>query len=153
MRVGVRGPIHSLQPPLDFPAEFQRQHAAWWSSAVNRVRLSLRAALRTPSKSLKSLIRLCVRGAVACPMFSLVGCLPSMPSAGGCPPWFGHFVGSTQPSDSLPAYMLDFWLTAFSNRPAAFSGHGHRQGLPVLARGVSMHAGVSDCAESAGRLR
>ena len=39
----------------------------------------------TPSKSLNSLIRLCVRGAVVCPMFPLAGCLPSMPSAGGCP--------------------------------------------------------------------
>src|SRR5215467_14212189 len=43
-------------------------------------------------------------------MFSLVGCLSSMPSAGGCPPLFGHFDGNTQPSDSPSAYMLDSWL-------------------------------------------
>jgi len=30
----------------------------WWSSALNRVRLSLRATLRTSSKPLNSLIRL-----------------------------------------------------------------------------------------------
>src|SRR6478609_5122679 len=52
-------------------------------------------------------------------MFSLVGCLPSMPSVGGSPPVFGHFDGSTQPSDSPPTCMLDFWLMAFSDRPAA----------------------------------
>src|SRR5215470_4043770 len=62
-----------------------------------------------------------------------------MPSAGGRPPLFGHFVGITQPSDSPPACMLDFWLIAFSYRPATTSD-GRQWGLPVLARGVSMHA-------------
>jgi hypothetical protein len=75
--------------------------------------------------------------------------LPSMPSASGCPPLFEHFVGSTQPSDSPPACMLDSRLMAFSNRPAATSATG--------AHGVSRFSGVefpcmpgvSDCAESA----
>jgi hypothetical protein len=115
---------------------------------VNRVRLSLRAALRTPSKSLHSLIRLCVRGAVAYSMFFLIGRLPSMPSASGCPPLFEHFVGTTQPSDSPPACMLDSRLMAFSNRPATLSATG--------ANGVSRFSrvefpcmpGVLDCAES-----
>lgn len=61
-------------------ATFQRLHdgrlnrkqPTWWSSAVNRVRLSLRVTSRTPSKPPNSPIRLCARGAVVCPMFSLV---------------------------------------------------------------------------------
>jgi hypothetical protein len=117
---------------------------------VNRIRLSLRAALRTPSRSLISLIRLCVRGAVACPMFSLVGCLPSMSSAGGCPPLFGHFDGTTQPSDSPPAYMLDSRLMAFSNRPAASSVAG-ADGVSRFSRvEFPCMLGASDCAESSG---
>src|ERR1019366_7809367 len=56
-------------------------------------------------------------GAVARTMFSLAGRLPSMPSAGGCPPLFGHFTGTTQPSDSPSSCMLDFRLIAFSSQP------------------------------------
>ena len=120
---------------------------------MNRVRLSLRATSRTPRKSLNSLVRLCVRGGVACPMFSLVGRLPSMPSAGACSPLFGHFAGSMRPSDSPPTCMLDFGLKAFSNRPAASS--------PAGVDGVSRFSrvefpcmpGVSDCAESCGCSR
>src|SRR5215471_5559166 len=50
-------------------------------------------------------------------MFSLIGRLPSMPSAGGDPPLFRHFDGITRPSDSPPTYMSDLWLMAFSDRP------------------------------------
>src|ERR1700722_1334659 len=79
-------------------------------------------------------------------MFSLVGCLPSMPFASGCPLLFGHFVGSTQPSDSPSACMLDFRLMAFSNRPATSTGTDwasrfSRVEFPCMP-------GVSDCAES-----
>jgi hypothetical protein len=42
-------------------------------------------------------------------------------SFGGFPPLFGHFDGSTQPSDNPPACVLAFRLMAFSNRPAAIS--------------------------------
>src|SRR5580700_2764370 len=88
-------------------------------------------------------------------MFSLVDCLPFMPSAGGCPPLFGHFVGTTQPSDSPPTCMLDFWLMAFSNRPAANSTMGV-DGVSRFPRAeFRCMQGVSDCAESYGcsRLR
>src|SRR5258707_2283528 len=51
-------------------------------------------------------------------MFSLVGRLPSMPSANGFPLLFGHFVGTVRPSDSPSTCMLDFWFMTFSNRPA-----------------------------------
>jgi len=45
------------------------------------------------SQIFNSPVRLCVRGAVACAMFSLAGRLPSMPSADSFPSLFGHFVG------------------------------------------------------------
>lgn len=110
-------------------------------------------ASRTPSKSLNSLFRLCVRGAVACPMFSLAGRLPSLPSAGGFPPSFGHFVGTTQPSDSPPTCMLDFWHKAFSNRPVTLSTTGV-DGVSRFSRvEFPCMPGVSDCAESAGCSR
>ena len=80
-------------------------------------------------------------------MFSLVGCLPSMPSAGGCPPLFGHFVGTIQPSDSPTACMLDFRLMAFSNRPTTSTG---TDGVSRFSRvEFPCMPGVSDCAESA----
>src|SRR5215470_18582942 len=71
-------------------------------------------------------------------MFSWVGCLPSMPSAGGRPPLFGHFVGTTQPSDSPPTCMLDSRLMAFSNRPAQLSRRAS-MGSPG-SRAWSFHA-------------
>jgi hypothetical protein len=57
----------------------------WWSSALNRVCLSLRATSRTACKSLNSLVRLWVRGRGRLPDV-LLGRLPSMPSAGACSP-------------------------------------------------------------------
>ena len=53
-----------------------------------------------------------------CSEFSLADRLPSTPSADGIPSLFGHFVGTTRSSDSLPTFMLDLWFIAFSNRPA-----------------------------------
>src|SRR5216683_15696 len=96
-------------------------------------------ASRTSSKSLDALVRLCVRGAVACPMFSLVGRLPSIPCAGGFPPLFGHFVGTTRPR--LPIDVRVGLLAQGLLQPARHTFHdGRRWGLPVLARGVSIHA-------------
>src|ERR1700730_494717 len=40
-----------------------------------------------------------------------------MPSASGFPLLFGHFVGTSRPSDFPSTCMLDFWITSFSNRP------------------------------------
>jgi hypothetical protein len=79
--------------------------------------LSLLAASRTRCSPLNALPQLCVGDAVACSVFSLVGRLPSAPSTDGVPPLFGHFAGSTRPSDSLPTFILDLWLITFSNRP------------------------------------
>jgi hypothetical protein len=39
---------------------------------------------------------------------------------------FGHFAGTTRPSDSPPTFILDLWFITFSNRPAHYlvSGAG-----------------------------
>src|SRR2546423_8994852 len=86
-------------------------------------------------------------------MFSLADCLPSMRSAGGFPRLFGHFVGTTQPSDSPPACMLDSWLMAFSNRPAALSAMGTDGASRFSRVEFPCMLGVSDCAESLECLR
>ena len=120
---------------------------------MNRVRFSFRATSRTPSRPLDSLARLCVRSGVGCSVFSLVGRLPSMPSAGGCPPLFEHFVGTSRPSDSPSTCMVDFELMPFSTRRAA--------SFATRAGGVSRFSrvefpcmpGVLDCAESASGSR
>ena len=52
-----------------------------------------------------------------------------MLSVDGCPSLFEHFVGTTQPSDSPPTCMLDFWLMAFSNRPTAVCCPGVERAL------------------------
>src|SRR3989442_9115185 len=81
-------------------------------------------------------------------MFSLVGRLPSMPSANGFPRLFGHFVGTVRPSDSPSTCMLDFWFMTFSNRPV----HEIVTGVAGASRFSRMEfpcmLGVSDCAES-----
>jgi hypothetical protein len=78
----------------------------------------------------------------------LVGCLPSMPSAGGRPPLFEHFDGNTQPSDSPSACTLDSWLMAFSNRRATSSAVG-ADGVSRFSRvEFPCMPGASDCAES-----
>src|SRR5262249_32569852 len=119
----------------------------WWSSAVNCNRLSSFAASRTLRRPLNALPQLCVWDAVVCSEFSLADRLPSAPSADDeLPSLFEHFAGTTRSSDSLPTFMLGLWLIAFSSRPVHYFGHW--QGLPVLARGVSKHAGVFDLAES-----
>src|SRR5260370_31161169 len=86
-------------------------------------------------------------------MFSLVGRLPSMPSANGFPLLFGHFVGTVRPSDSPSTCMLDFWFMTFSNRPA----HEIVTGVAGVSRFSRMEfpcmLGVSDCAEPFGSLR
>src|SRR5258705_89900 len=91
--------------------------------------------------------------AVVCSMFSLVGRLPSMPSANGFPLLFGHFVGTVRPSDSPATCMLDFWFMTFSNRPA----HEIVTGVAGVSRFSRMEfpcmLGVSDCAEPFGSLR
>src|SRR5689334_5876556 len=100
---------------------------------------------------LDTLARLCVRGVDAFSMFSLVGCLPSMTSSGGFPLLFGQFVGITQPSDSPPTFVLGLRLTAFSNRPDDYPGI---DGVSRFSRAeFPCMPGVSDCAESYGRLR
>src|SRR5215471_14344303 len=79
----------------------------WCSSAVNRNRLSLLAASRTPCKPRKALPQLCVWDAVVCSVFSLADRLPSKPSADEVPSLFGPFAGTSRPSDSPPTFMLD----------------------------------------------
>ncbi len=120
---------------------------------MNRVFLSCLVASRTPSKPLDALIQLCVWDAVVCSMFSLVGRLPSMPSANGFPLLFGHFVGTVRPSDSPSTCMLDFWFMTFSNRPA----HEIVTGVAGVSRFSRVEfpcmLGFSDCAEPFGSSR
>src|SRR5208282_6653940 len=86
-------------------------------------------------------------------MFSLVDRLPSMPSADGSPPLFGHFVGTSRPSDSPPTCMLDFGLMAFFNRPTALFAAGV-DGVSRFSRvEFPCMPGGSDCAESCGGSR
>src|SRR2546422_885560 len=86
-------------------------------------------------------------------MFSLVSRLPSMSSASGFPPLFGHFVGTSRLSDSPTTCMLDFWLMAFSSRPT----HNFVSGVDGVSRFSRVEfpcmPGVSDCAESCGCSR
>jgi hypothetical protein len=85
---------------------------------VNRNRLSLLAASRTRRSPANAFPQLCIWDEASCPVFSLVVRLPSMPSAGEIlPPLFGHFAGTTRPSDSLPAFMPRLWLITFPGRP------------------------------------
>lgn len=113
--------------------------------------LSLLAASRTLCNPLDASIRLCVRHAVVCSVFSLVGRLPSALSADGFSSLFDYFAGNTRPSDSPPAFMLDFGLMAFSSRPVhcIVSGVGgvsrfSRVEFPCMHR-------VYDLAESSSR--
>jgi len=85
------------------------------------------------------------------PVFSLVGRLPSMPSAGEkLPPLFGHFAGTTRPSDSLPTFMSRLWLITFPDRPA----HSFVSGIARVSRfsrvEVPCISGVFDLAGPAG---
>src|SRR5215472_2981748 len=92
----------------------------WCSKAVNRNFRSPFAALRTRSSPLGPLSRLGVRRWLDCSMFSLVILLPSTPSAGGCPPLFGCFAGTTTLYDSPPPCMWGLSLIAFPHRPTFF---------------------------------
>jgi hypothetical protein len=114
---------------------------------VNRVRLSFTCCLSHTKQVAQPADPALSPGRGRLPDVLLGGCLPPMPSASGFPLLFGHFVGSTQPSDSPPACMLDFRLMAFSNRPATSTGADwvsrfSRVEFPCMT-------GVSDCAESA----
>src|ERR1700746_51271 len=120
----------------------------WWSSAVKRNRFSFRATSRTPSKPLDALMQLWVCDAVVCSMFSLIGRLPPPPSASDFPPLFGHFVGTVRPSDSPTTFMLDFWLMAFSSRPAYFHFSGDDGASRFSRVEFPCMPGFSDCAES-----
>jgi hypothetical protein len=83
---------------------------------VNFCFLSLRAASRTPPSPWDTRSRLCVRYVRVSSVFPLVGQLPSIPSAEDCSPLFGHFAGTTCPSDSPLTYMPVLQLVAFSGR-------------------------------------
>ena len=76
------------------------------------------AASRTRLSPANAFPQLCIWDAASCPVFSLVGRLPSIPFAGErLPPLFGHFAGSTRPSDSLRPFMPRLWLVTFPGRP------------------------------------
>src|SRR5262249_50966203 len=69
----------------------------WCSKAVNRARLSWRAAIRTRYRPHDALVSLSVEGAGACTVFPSAGRLPSTASAGFVPLFGGFFgVGSEE---------------------------------------------------------
>src|SRR5258706_8006289 len=74
-----------------------------------------------------------------------------MPSASGFPLLFGHFVGTSRPSDFPSTCMLDFWITSFSNRPV----HNCVSGVDGTSRFSRVKfprmPGVFDRAEPDGR--
>src|SRR5215471_16950901 len=109
----------------------------WCSKAVNRNFRSPFAALRTRSSPLGPLSRLGVRRWLDCSMFSLVILLPSTPSAGGCPPLFGCFAGTTTLYDSPPPCMWGLSLIAFPHRPTFLR--------PRVATGVAVGTTVTRC--------
>src|ERR1022692_2348042 len=90
----------------------------WCSRAVNFCFPSFFAASRTRSSPLGPLSRLGVRRELGSGVFSLVSGLPSATSAGGLPLLFGCFAGTMPLYDSPLPFIGDFWLIAFSPRPA-----------------------------------
>ena len=120
---------------------------------MNRVRFPFRATSRTPDNPIDSLVRHWVRGAVLCPLFSLVGRLPSTSSAGGSPLLFGRFDGTMQPSDSPLPFMSDFGFTPSPTGPPRLSSTGVN-GVSRFSRVEFPYMlGVWDCAESTANLR
>ena len=118
---------------------------------MNRNRLSLFAASRTRCSPANAFPQLCIWDAAVCLVFSLVGRLPSLPSAGvDLPPLFGHFAGTTQPSDSLPAFMSRLWLITFLDRPARSFVSGADRASRFSRVEVPCMSGVLDLAGPAG---
>ena len=104
---------------------------------MNRIRLSRRAACRTPRRPSDQVFRLCVRSVACCAAFPLVGPLPSTDSAATVgPALFACFFGTTSPSDSPATCMVGVRSWTFPNRsPCRPAGgrceRGNLQGLPV----------------------
>src|SRR5215469_8763862 len=123
----------------------------WCSSAVNRNRLSFPAAFRTRCNPSNAFPQLCIWDAVACPVFSLVDRLPSMPSAGEeLPPLFGHFAGTTRSCDSLPAFSSGLWLITFPDQPAHTFVSGVGKASQFSREEVPCMSGVFDLAGPVG---
>jgi hypothetical protein len=83
-----------------------------------------RATWRTASSRLDAAPRLGVRTAVTWSPFSLGEVLPSTVSAGGKPPLFDRFIGTTPSSDASSACTLIVRLSAFMSRTNVPAGHG-----------------------------
>jgi hypothetical protein len=125
------------------------------SGSYRRVLTSKRrygcTASRTRRSPADAYSQRCIWDAAVGPMFSLVGRLPSMPSASEKrPPLFRHFAGTTQPSDSLPAFMPRFWLITFLGRPAHHFVSGTARASRFSRVEVPCISGVLDLAGPVG---
>jgi hypothetical protein len=119
--------------------------------AVNRNCLSLFAASRTRCSPSNAFPQLCIWDAAACPVFSLVGRLPSRPSASEeLPSLFGPFAGIRRPSDSLLAFMPRLWLITFLDRSVHSFVSDTGRASRFLRVEVPCMSGVFDLAGPAG---
>ena len=144
--VAVGTPVTRRPPHGSVRALFSAYGSSRGGLAAKRKRLS-----RTRFKPASAFPQLCIWDAAVCPVFSLVGRLPSMPSAGeGLPPLFGHFAGTTQPSDSLPAFMSRLWLITFLDRSAPNFGSDTGRASRFSRVEVPCMSGVLDLAGPAG---
>jgi hypothetical protein len=97
----------SLAVPGDISVEIPEPETSSTSEGFAGSAVDFRYAPRFSQATICFPFRPCVRNAVVCSVFSLAGRLPSVSSASGRPAWFRHFFGSTRPSDSPSACMLD----------------------------------------------
>src|SRR5712691_5694921 len=115
----------------------------WCSSAVNRTPFFCSVACRTRPSAACTRARPCVRSVVACGRLRLASRLPSSPSAARLLALFGTFLGTTRLSDfpgsCISGVRLPTSRCAPAPRPTT-GPPGETWDLPVLVRGVSVHA-------------
>src|SRR6267143_2133276 len=115
----------------------------WCSSAVKRSPFFCSAACRTRPSAACARVRLCVRSVKACGEFRLASRLPSSLSAARLLALFETFLGTTQLSDFPGSCISGVRLSTSRCAPAPALLRVRLEeswDLPVLVRGVSVHA-------------